>query len=205
MPTSRTTPDSSTAPRSATASPERAFCSTSSTVRPSLGELRDAANTCLRDFGSRPIDGSSSRISAGSSISERASSTCFCSPPDSDPAASLRRWRRSGTRRRPRVRSADGLLVAAGRSRPSAGSPRPSSPGTGCGPAARARCRAAAARGGEPVDGLAAKRTEPWRGRSRPLIVLSTVDLPAPFGPIRQMTCRPRPSRSTPLRMSPAP
>ena len=58
--------------------------------------LRMLAKTLARDFGSSPIDGSSSRIRLGSRISVRASSTCFCSPPDSEPACS---WARSGADR----------------------------------------------------------------------------------------------------------
>src|SRR5262245_29567438 len=49
------------------------------------------------------------------------------------------------------------------------------------------------------------KRTRPWLGRSSPLTVLSTVDFPAPLGPIRQVTVPALTMRSTPLRMSPAP
>ena len=58
------------------------------------------AATC----GSSPIDGSSSRMSAGSSISVRASSTCFCSPPEREPACAVRPSRdRSGRTRPPLV------------------------------------------------------------------------------------------------------
>ena len=47
--------------------------------------------------------------------------------------------------------------------------------------------------------------TVPRFGRSNPLTVLSTVDLPAPLGPIRQVTVPASTLRLTPLRMSPAP
>ena len=63
-------------------------------------------------------------------------------------------------------------------------------------PLARDRVRL---RSGEVV---ARNRTRPWRGFSRPKIVLISVDLPAPFGPIT-VTISPSATRiETPLRMS---
>ena len=51
------------------------------------------SKTSLRAFGASPIDGSSISITFGSSISARAISTVFCSPPESEPARSRRRSR----------------------------------------------------------------------------------------------------------------
>ena len=61
--------------------------------------------------------------------------------------------------------------------------------------------RAARARGAEPADDLAPEaRSGPARGCSSPLTAFSTVDLPAPFGPIEARDrARARASRSTPL------
>ena len=56
------------------------------------------SNTAPRAFGSSPVEGSSIRISRGSSISARAISTIFCSPPESDPARSPARSRTDGNR-----------------------------------------------------------------------------------------------------------
>src|SRR5260370_868539 len=57
----------------------------------SHGRVLDAGNDnpsviAVSTIGDRPIDGSSSRISTGSSIRARANSTSRCWPPDSDPA-----------------------------------------------------------------------------------------------------------------------
>src|SRR3984957_6904680 len=65
--------------------------------------------------------------------------------------------------------------------------------------------RASVARGEAPVMSSPPNETEPARGRSNPLTHLSTVDFPAPFGPIRQVTW-PFPTLSeTPFKISPAP
>ena len=61
-------------------------------------ERADRLEDEVRAFGSSPIDGSSIRISRGSSISARAISTIFCSPPDSEPARSPRRSATIGKR-----------------------------------------------------------------------------------------------------------
>src|SRR3954462_4284186 len=60
-------------------------------------------------------------------------------------------------------------------------------------------------RGDLVVTSLPRNVTVPERGRSSPLMHLSTVDFPAPLGPIRQVTVPSDTSRSTPLRMSPEP
>src|SRR5215216_4443016 len=49
---------------------------------------------------------------------------------------------------------------------------------------------------------LPSKTIVPLRGRSRPKIVLISVDLPAPLGPITVTTSPSRTSSETPLRMS---
>ena len=60
-------------------------------------------------------------------------------------------------------------------------------------------------RGGRPSIGASLNEIEPSRGFSRPLIALSTVDLPAPLGPMMQVIVPDSSRRSTPLRMSPEP
>ena len=49
-------------------------------------------------FGASPSEGSSSSRMRGEPISERAMQTICCSPPDSDPAACLRRSATIGNR-----------------------------------------------------------------------------------------------------------
>lgn len=73
---------SRTAPLWATAGPERAFCSTSSVVRPLRRSSSRLPKIILRVRGSRPIDGSSKQNTGGSSIMLRAISTFFGSPLD---------------------------------------------------------------------------------------------------------------------------
>src|SRR5581483_5804175 len=65
--------------------------------------------------------------------------------------------------------------------------------------------RPSRSRGESRSMGSPSSSTRPRRGRISPLIALSTVDLPAPFGPIRQTTSPASTVRSTPRRMSPAP
>src|SRR6266576_1453320 len=57
--------------------------------------------------------------------------------------------------------------------------------------------------GRRPPMSLPRNRIWPRRGRMSPEIVRSSVDLPAPFGPIRQTKSPASTSRSTPRRMSP--
>ena len=59
--------------------------------------------------------------------------------------------------------------------------------------------------GGRPWIVAPRKAIVPSRGRSRPLIARSTVDLPAPLGPTMQVTEPASTSRSTPWSTSPAP
>src|SRR6202034_1958989 len=65
--------------------------------------------------------------------------------------------------------------------------------------------RPSVARGGGLVLPSPPNATEPARGRSRPLTHLSTVDFPAPFGPIRQVTWPCQTFSDTPFKISPAP
>ena len=76
---------------SAVSSARRAFCSTSSTAIPASRIRTTCSNTVAVVFGSRPIDGSSSSTTRGSTISDLANSTCFCCPPDSSPASVFQR------------------------------------------------------------------------------------------------------------------
>src|SRR5882757_4908756 len=59
--------------------------------------------------------------------------------------------------------------------------------------------------GDEPPISTPSRVIEPARGRSRPLTVRSTVDLPAPLGPTTQVIISGSSARSTPRRISAAP
>ena len=78
------------------ASAALAFCSTISTVTPWSRRRFKVENTSWTRLGDRPIDGSSIRISLGSSSSARATSSCFCWPPDSSMALRLLNLRSIG-------------------------------------------------------------------------------------------------------------
>ena len=67
--------------------PMRTFCSTSRIVLPASFITRTLSNTAFSTFGSSPSDGSSSRTSFGSIISERANSTWRRCPPERLPGA----------------------------------------------------------------------------------------------------------------------
>lgn len=86
VPVRRTRPFSITTPWLESLRPARAFCSTSRIVVPPEFICLIASNTVRSTFGARPIDGSSSMSSLGSSISARANSTSRCCPPDRLPA-----------------------------------------------------------------------------------------------------------------------
>ena len=179
-------PRLSTRPWSAIASALRAFCSTSSTVSPtSSRSCLIRSMTCATIRGARPSDGSSSSSTRGAAISARAMTRICRSPPDSvrrRPAAPL------GQHREPAVGVAQGRGPAGpvapgqraeaqvllhgelGDDALSLGHVRHARPGrcprAGAGPG---RCRRPAIR--------------PSRGRTSPLIVRSSVVLPAPLAP----------------------
>ena len=86
-------------PLSAMPSALRAFCSTSSTVRPaSSRSCRIRSMTWATIFGASPSDGSSSSSTRGAAISARAMTRICRSPPDSVPAARRRRSASTGNR-----------------------------------------------------------------------------------------------------------
>ena len=60
-------------------------------------------------------------------------------------------------------------------------------------------------RGESRASGAPWKVISPWRGRNRPLIVASSVDLPAPLGPTMHVISFSGTSNETSLRMSPPP
>ena len=66
-----------------------AFCSTIRIVTPWSRRRISVWNTSCTRLGERPIDGSSIRMSFGSSSSARAISSCFCWPPESAIAGSF--------------------------------------------------------------------------------------------------------------------
>ena len=108
-------------------------------------------------IGDRPIEGSSIRMSFGSSSSPRTISSCFCSPPESVAACGRPCARRTGKRssaasmRRRHV----GDARCPRRRRRARGCGAPTARGRCCAPAARSRCRPrAAARGVQLVTSL---------------------------------------------------
>src|SRR5438445_4930120 len=186
--------------------PERAFCSTSSSVRPDLFMSRTVLKTRVRVLGSRPMDGSSRMSSFGSSMRARANSTSFCCPPEREAAGSRRRSatmgnishtvarrrstsRRSWTLKAPR-RTFSHTVMVGNRLR-------------SCGTCTMPRARIA--RGLRPASDSPRNRTVPMVGRRRPLMTRRTVDLPAPFGPTMQVRMPSSMLRSTPCRMTPPP
>ena len=85
---------SARSPRSATDSALRAFCSTSSTVRPVRSRsARSTPMICATSCGARPSDGSSSSSSVGRPISARPIASIWRSPPDSVLAGAARALR----------------------------------------------------------------------------------------------------------------
>src|SRR5690606_38399858 len=159
------------------------------TATPASRIRTTCSNTVDVVLGSRPIDGSSSSTTSGLTMSERANSTCFCCPPDSRPASCFHRSPTMGKRFCTNAtRSAIFCLsrrVYAPRSTFSATviSRNTLWPWSTC---ARPDCSISC--GPWPVTSRPPTRTRPERGLSSPLATLSTVDLPAPFGPTRHTT-----------------
>jgi hypothetical protein len=85
-------------PKSDCSSARLAFCSIISTVTPRARRPRMRPNSSSTRIGDSPIDGSSISISLGSSISPRAISSIFCSPPDSVEACCRALRRNTGKR-----------------------------------------------------------------------------------------------------------
>src|SRR5260221_2312396 len=79
----RMRPSSSTTPWSEFSSARLAFCSISRSVMPPLRSSCSRAKSSSTRIGDRPIEGSSISISRGCSISPRAISRIFYSPPES--------------------------------------------------------------------------------------------------------------------------
>ena len=75
-----------------------ANCSTSNIVTPSLLRRAIILKTSSTRMGARPIDGSSSRITSGLSITARAIASICCSPPERVPANCVRRSLRRGNK-----------------------------------------------------------------------------------------------------------
>ena len=177
-----------------------------STVTPEAFSSRTVSNTTRRALGSSPIEGSSISTNLGSSIMARAISTIFCSPPDREPARSAASRGRWGTARPPSPAGPARPPDPAGCTRRSARCPTRSSAGRGSVPAARATTpHDRTSRGERPEITSPSSVTVPSRGRSRPLRTFSTVDFPAPLGPITHVMDASGTCRSTPLSTSPCP
>ena len=144
---------------------------------------RMAANTSSTTFGARPSDGSSSRSRRGRAANARASASICCSPPDSVRAAWSWRSASRGNSSRAACRSSVPATLGRGGGEAEVvgdGEVREDRPPLGhevqaaAGDGRRGRARRGA--------GPRAARSRP-RGRTKPAMVRSRVDLPAPFGP----------------------
>src|SRR5215469_14338924 len=206
VPARRTWPFSSTTPWVDNRSPARAFCSTSRIVLPWACIIRTASKTDLSTFGARPMDGSSSTTTDGSSISERANCTSRCWPPDrlpafcpsqpvtwgniSSTASSLRSASRRSDRMYPPSQMFSRTVISRNRL-------------WFCGTCTTPILRIC--RGLRPTMGSPCRVIWPCLGRSSPLIARSRVDFPAPFGPTTQVIPPCTTSRLTPRSTSPPP
>ncbi len=174
---------------SAVSSARRAFCSTSSTATPASRMRTTCSNTVDVVLGSRPIEGSSRSTTCGLTMSERANSTCFCCPPDSRPASCFQRSPTMGKRFCTNAtRSATFSLSRSVYAPRSTFSATVISRNTLCPWSTWASPEESISCGPWPVTSRPPTRMRPERGLSSPLATLSTVDLPAPFGPTRHTT-----------------
>src|SRR5574337_831271 len=182
------------------------LCSMIKNVMPSACSSCSLSMMVASSVGFTPAPGSSSRISFGSATSTRASSSSFCWPPErffaNSPArlSSPTNWSTSRARARTarswmRTRArANQLFQNLSPDCPAGASITFSStvmPANGRGiwkvrtsPASKIRC------GGCPPIGRPRNEIVPEVGRCTPAMVLNSVVLPAPFGPIRPvMVC----------------
>ena len=165
------------------------FCSASTTGVPRSATPRTISKISSCACGDRPSDGSSSSSIFGLASSTIAISRICCSPPLRLPAS----WRRfaaasgicSSSRRPARCRSR-----ADRRRRRARGSRARSSAGNCNAPAARAADRGATSTAAAARSARRSRATVPPITRSMPTTAFSSVDLPAPFGPIRSVTPR---------------
>ena len=177
-------PISSASARSEYLSAVRTFCSTISTLLPESARRRSSCITSCTMIGLRPIDGSSISNTSGRTSNARPISSCFCSPPDSDAARELMRSRSRGNcSKTSSIRSfstlPDSCKPPSSRLCSTDNEPNKLRPwGTYAMPSLSNW------RGVRPLMTLPAMRTSPERGVSMPNRVFSTVDLPAPLGPI---------------------
>ena len=165
-----------------------------------LAQRRGCARAArTRSDGLTPAIGSSSSRMRGSVISARTRSSSLRCPPESVPASASawpsRRTSSSSSRARapaPPARGARPARASRRAARPDAAARRARrsrARSSASAPAASGRCgRARPARSGAPGGGRSACRraaTRPACGRRKPEMQLKSVDLPAPFGPIR--------------------
>ena len=160
------------------------FCSTISTVVPSAASRRSRRNTSATTSGDRPIDGSSIRMTLGRSNSARPTSSCFCSPPDSEEAALCNRsFTRGKSSRISGMRSCvvfmPSVMPPSSRFSHTDSCPNRLRP---CGTKATPCC-VSSSFGLDPVMSCPPRRMRPWRTFTSPNSAFSTVLLPAPLGP----------------------
>ena len=161
-------------------------CSTLTTVRPSATSARTSCSQSAWCGGSRLARGSSISSTCASTASARASSTRWRSPPDNWPKARARQSQAWVARSARSTAWASFGDAAASQdwcgSRPSMATShtvRSSPPDSPC-PIQASRC--ARTRPGKVSAGSPKRRTSPSCGSNR-ASTLSSVDLPAPFGP----------------------
>src|SRR6266496_1763535 len=191
----RSSPPTRTCVRLASATVRWARCSTSRIVVPTSRISVNALKIPSTASGARPRDGSSRSRMSGRETSARPIASCCCWPPESAPACRPRNSLRIGKsskagpngspmyvrRRAARPRRRFSSTVKSPKIR------RPS--GTRAMPA-RAIDSTERRRSACPFSLISPR----WAG-CRPMIALSVVDFPAPFGPIRP-TISPLPTRS---------
>src|SRR5574344_48531 len=178
-----------------------AFCSTSRMVTPRLFISRMMPNMSCTMSGASPSDGSSIIISVGRLMSERPTASICCSPPESVPANCHERSLSRGNKVYTQSRSSSICFLSLRRYAPmrkfsctvrSVNTRRPS--GTSEIPSEQILLI------DWPHSSWSCILIEPFSAFTRPQIVLSSVDFPAPFAPMSVTIFPSGTSMSTPLR-----
>ena len=182
------------------------FCSTRSTVTPPSLRVTTRSNMVRTRMGLKPREGSSSMRISGRFIMARPIASICCSPPLKEPALWPCRDLRTGKSPKAFSRDSSTCVLALGRYAPSLRFSRtvrleksrlPS--GTWEIPASTTSC------GFRNVTGLSERSISPLATRLMPEMVLSSVDLPAPFAPTRDTMLPFSTLRDTPHRACTSP
>ena len=164
----------------------RAFCSTRSTVVPRRRTSAMIANTAWTITGAKPSDGSSRSRMRGFAISPRASATIWSWPPESvQPSASPKRRMSGKSSNMPSASSLIWRVESPFRlEAPSMMFSRTVRPGKTRRPSGTcATPRRTISSGFRPSSDRPSNSTSPPAGFTRPEMVFSVVDLPAPLEP----------------------